>query len=329
MMNKKIILGSILSIFLLFPVLAVDTPKPRDYTLNDNGSVGTLKYENDLADDKKSEITAESKSYLESNESIKPAAKLPNGIQFGAGVSVTSGVNAFVGYANKDFESFWWKRIGGRVDFGTSSPLKSTINSAISSAVGDGQDIGDGLTITGGSLSAQHFGALIDIYPFGDTWFLGGIRFTGGYVTGKFNLSANLSGEVEAIPGEPMEFELDGNLYRYNGNDFTGTASVKWKYSGPYLGTGFDLGMFWGIKMYMDAGVVFSSRDPHAGLNVPINDKLQYSSNGGASWTAVEGNASMVQQFEDARDNALADANQELDDIKMFPLVKLGLMYRF
>ena len=35
-----------------------------------------------------------------------PAAKFPNGLQFGVGISATSGLNGFIGYANKDFDSF-------------------------------------------------------------------------------------------------------------------------------------------------------------------------------------------------------------------------------
>ncbi len=259
----------------------------------------------------------------ESNEKTK----FPRGMQIGVGASATSGLNGFIGYANKDFESFWWKRLGVRLDFASTSPIKSSINSAIDSALEDGVDIGDGMTLGGGSAKGQHFGALVDFYPFGNTYFFGGIRFTGGYVTGKTNLAASLAGELSNLPGGGFEFDLNGVNYRYTGNSVKATADVDWKYSGPYLGTGFDLGLFWGIKIFMDAGVVFTSKTASVGLDVPL-DNLQVSHNGGVSWSNVN-NSTLQAELDAAKAAALADANDELEDIKFYPMIKLGFMYRF
>ena len=255
-----------------------------------------------------------------------PKAKFPRGMQLGFGVSPTSGINGFVGYVNKDFDSFWWKRLGVRFDFASTSPVKSSINSAIDTALEDGVDLGDGMSINSGNLSAKHMGALVDFYPFGNTWFLGGIRLTGGYVAGQSELSASLSGKLNDMPGDPFSFELDGVNYRYIGNDINGKADLKWKYSGPYLGTGFDLGLFWGIKIYMDAGVVFTSKTAQAGLDIPLTG-LEVSYNNGGTWNTVAG--SEVTELENRKASALADANKELEDIKFYPMVKLGFMYRF
>ena len=255
------------------------------------------------------------------------AAKFPSGLEFGLGASVTSGINGFVGYANKNFESFWWKRLGARFDFATTSPIKSEINSAINSAISnDGADVGDGVAIHNASLSANHFGALLDFYPFGDTWFMGGWRLTGGYMFGKLQLAADLTSRVEGAPTDSMEFELNDVQYRYNGGSITGTADAKWKYSGPYLGTGFDIGLLWGVKVYMDAGVVFTNKTAKLNLNVPITDRLQYWD--GSSWIAVD-NDSLKATFNTNKELALRDANNELDKYKIFPMVKLGFMYRF
>jgi hypothetical protein len=147
-------------------------------------------------------------------------------MQIGVGVSATSGLNGFIGYANKDFESFWWKRLGARFDFASLSPIKSSVNSAIDSALEKGVSVGDGMTLGGGSAQGQHIAALVDFYPFGNTWFLGGIRFTGGYVTGKTNLSAGLAGELSGLPGGGFEFELDGIDYQYIGNSIKAKAAV-------------------------------------------------------------------------------------------------------
>lgn len=184
-----------------------------------------------------------------------------HGVQVGLGASATSGLNGFVGYANKDFDSFWLKRFGFRVDFASTRPVKSAINSAVDSAMGSsGIDIGDNLTINDGEIKAHHVAALVDFYPFGNTWFWGGLRLTGGYYTGKLDVDANLSGKIDGLPSDAFEFKLMDNLYRYTGNSVHGTARADWKYSGPYLGTGFDLGLFAGFKIYMDAGVVFTSK---------------------------------------------------------------------
>ncbi len=355
-MKKQLLVTSVIALSVSLPAfdaVAAKTPKakPVDYTMSSDVKPvpedydpsadrtkktvqeetdkvkSDAKTESEAADNSESSDSNDSKS---SSSSSNPDAKLPHGVQFGVGVNATSGANVFVGYANKNFDSFWWKRVGVRLDFGTTSPLKSTINSAIDSAIGDGVDVGDGMTIKDAHLSANHFGALVDLYPFGNTWFLGGIRLTGGYMTGKASVSADLTGKVDSAPGDPIQFELDGIQYRYNGNTLNGTAGVNWNYSGPYLGTGFDLGLVWGIKIYMDAGVVFTDKTPHAKLNVPI-DNLQVNNGTESSpnWQTVEGNSTYTQDFYDARDTALRDANDSLKDAKFYPIIKLGLMYRF
>ncbi|MDR0727263.1 MAG: hypothetical protein LBF37_04345 [Rickettsiales bacterium] len=253
--------------------------------------------------------------------------KFPRGMQIGVGASATSGLNGFIGYANKDFESFWWKRLGVRFDFASTSLIKSSINSAIDSALEDGVDIGDGMTLGGGSAKGHHIGAFVDFYPFGNTFLFGGIRFTGGYVTGKTNVAATLDGEFKNIPGGAFEFELNGIDYRYLGDSIKASADVDWKYSGPYLGTGFDLGLFWGVKIFMDAGVVFTSKTASVGLDIPLNN-LEVSHNGGSSWNSVS-NPTLEAELDAAKAAALADVNNELDDIKFYPMVKLGFMYRF
>lgn len=276
-----------------------------------------------IAEESVEAVGTEQTSVQKSN----PDIKFPHGMQLGLGASVTSGVNGFVGYVNKDFDSFWWKRLGVRFDFASTSPVKSTINSAINSAISDGQDVGDGIAIDNARLSANHYGALVDFYPFGDTWFLGGLRLTGGYIFGKIDLAADLTSNVAGAPTDAMEFELNDVDYRYNGGAITGTADANWKYNGPYLGTGFDLGLFWGIKMYMDAGVVFTNKTARINLDVPITSQLQYWD--GLAWQTVQGDSGLTTAFESNKQLALQDANSELDKYKIFPMVKLGFMYRF
>lgn len=251
-----------------------------------------------------------------------------HGVQVGLGASATSGLNGFVGYANKDFDSFWLKRFGFRVDFASTRPVKSAINSAVDSAMGSsGIDIGDNLTINDGEIKAHHVAALVDFYPFGNTWFWGGLRLTGGYYTGKLDVDANLSGKIDGLPSDAFEFKLMDNLYRYTGNSVHGTARADWKYSGPYLGTGFDLGLFAGFKIYMDAGVVFTSKTAQLNLDVPFAG-LEYYDTAASTWKPVSSSAEQA-EVDRVKAEALADAQSELDDIKFYPMVKLGFMYRF
>lgn len=316
----KKILPIFCSMFLICPAFAEDSAPaltaygtPKDVTPVIESAVAT-------------EVVAPLKEAAVSESN--PEIKFPRGMQLGLGASVTSGINGFVGYANKNFDSFWWKRLGVRLDFATTAPIESSINATINTAVDDQENVGDSVAITNIDLTARHLGLLVDFYPFGDTWFLGGWRLTGGYMTGKIGVGANLAGTIADAPSEPVSFELNDTDYRYLGNEINGRATVNWKYSGPYMGTGFDLGLLWGVKIYMDAGAVYTNKTAVMGLNVPINDLLQVSNNNGTTWHDVEGTAFEAQFLAD-KAIALKDANDKLDKYNFFPMVKLGLMYRF
>ena len=253
---------------------------------------------------------------------INPKARFPHGLQLGVGMSATSGLNGFIGYNNKNFDSFWAKRFGIRFDFATMSPIKSQLNKRINKYIDDkgGIEIEDALTIDNFKLNAKHYGAMVDFYPFGNTWFLGGWRVSGGYFVGKMDLDADIYGDLK---GDKIEFELDGKKYTYDGTEMKGRAMFDWKYSGPYAGTGFDLGLFAGFKIYMDAGVVFTDKPAKVDFDIPLDglkDELG---------TAVVEGSTEYTQFQQAKDNALADVRKELKKYPYYPVVKLGFMYRF
>ncbi len=300
---KKISVFALLSA-LVIPAFAEEASLPEEKTLN---------------------VAAIEEATSIEQESTNPDIKFPHGLQLGVGVSATSGLNGFVGYANKSFDSFWLKRLGFRLDFATTSLMKSAINSGVDAFMGDdGIDIGDGLTIKDGSIEGHHFAALVDFYPFGDTWFLGGIRISGGYYLGNLDLSANLTGKVNDLPDSEFAFSLEGIDYKYVGNEVHGTANAEWNYRGPYLGAGFDLGLFAGLKIYMDAGVVFTNKTAQLGLGLPTDNLQKWN---GSSWEKVD--LSEISEFEQAKVAALADAQDELDKLKFYPMVKIGFMYRF
>lgn len=300
---KKISVFALLSA-LVIPAFAEEASLPEEKTLN---------------------VAAIEEATSIEQESTNPDIKFPHGLQLGVGVSATSGLNGFVGYANKSFDSFWLKRLGFRLDFATTSLMKSAINSGVDAFMGDdGIDIGDGLTIKDGSIEGHHFAALVDFYPFGDTWFLGGIRISGGYYLGNLDLSANLTGKVNDLPDSEFAFSLEGIDYKYVGNEVHGTANAEWNYLGPYLGAGFDLGLFAGLKIYMDVGVVFTNKTAQLGLDLPTDNLQKWN---GSSWEKVD--LSEISEFEQAKVAALADAKDELDKLKFYPMVKIGFMYRF
>ena len=307
---KQISLIAMLSAIAL-PVFAEDAPKAEQATVTEEPIM--------------QEIVVNKPLKLE--KASNPKTKFPHGLQFGLGASVTSGLNMFIGYNNKDFDSFWAKRFGVRFDFATVSPIKSSLNKRINSMIGeDGIEIDDNLKVDNASLSAKHFGLLVDFYPFGDTWFLGGLRLSGGYMTGNLDLSADIQGTRKV---GHIEFEFGGKKYTYDGDTMRGKADVNWKYRGPYLGTGFDLGMFAGFKMYLDAGVVFVDKNATINLDVPLDGLKDI--NG----TQIIANSSdptiqaAYAEYENAKAKALSDAQNELDKIDWYPLVKIGFMYRF
>jgi hypothetical protein len=269
-------------------------------------------------------------STTESEKTSNPKTKFPRGMQIGLGVSPTTGLNMFVGYNNKNFDSFWAKRFGIRFDFASTSPVKSMINRGVDNFMGDdGYELNDELSIIDGAIKAKHMGAMVDFYPFGNTWLFGGWRITGGYMFGQLNVDADLKGTVDGLPAGTIEFEFGGTKYRYLGNNVYGTASADWKFHGPYLGTGFDIGLFWGFKIYMDAGVVFTNKAAELDLKVDVNN-LQYNDSG--TWKNFTGDpsyTSLVNDFNNRKDAELQDAQDELDKYKFYPLIKLGFMYRF
>lgn len=262
-----------------------------------------------------------SDSYSETNSATNPKIKFPHGLQLGLGVSATGGLDGFIGYNNKNFDSFWWKRFGVRLGYASTKPFKTTINNKLNDFLGDGKDIGDFVTIHNGNLEAKHMFAVIDFYPFGDTWFLGGMRLSGGYYNGDLKLTSDLTAKHAALAND-AEFKLGDTWYKYTAGDKQGLAVANWNIAGPYAGLGFDLGIFRGFKLYMDAGVVFTSES--AKLDLQISEASLQQSTDGNTWTALD-----VPGLNAKKAEALADAQRELDKYTYYPIVKLGFMYRF
>ena len=237
-----------------------------------------------------------------------------SGFEFGAGVPLMTpltGYNMFVGYVNKNASTFLGRRFGLRLDFTIPSALR--LNGHMNDNGIDGYDLdlrgkvlgfnlnvsdyvdeelkidyetddaGNNIAINGVdasiSIKNQNMGLLVDFYPFADTWFLGGIRFSGGYYFGELDVRAN------ARTSQDIGFRYAITSGNGGGNNNTGDyiyakvargsnlgASFNWKYRGPYAGFGFDLGIFRGFKFFMDAGVVFANTPKVTNKNINDNN---------------------------------------------------------
>lgn len=321
---KKLSIIALLSI-VMFPAFATDAPASNTVKIDVVSepkltAEEKLKLKQEFKEEIKSELKQEYRDAKHSRE-----IAFPNGLQIGVGASLTGGLNGFVGYMNKDFDSFWAKRFGLRLDFATTRPIKSLVNNAVDSVMDDGIDIGDNLSVNDANVSAKHFAALLDFYPFGDTWLFGPWRITAGYYMGDMIASANIAATIDGLNPDYHNFKLMDTEFRYLGNSVNGSAEFDWDYRGPYLGTGFDFGLIGGFKVYLDAGVVFTNKSAQIRLNVPF-ENLEINQNG--EWKNVE-SANLQTVVDGVVAETLSDAQSELDDLKFYPIIKLGIMYRF
>lgn len=246
------------------------------------------------------------------------ATNFPHGLSVGVGVSATSGLNVALGYYNSSYANYLLSHFGVRADFASISPLKSAIDSAIDSYMRDGRDVGDGVKIDEGKLDAWHGSVLLDYYPFAGAW-----RITGGYAWGQSTLDAAIFGEIERAPAQRFYFYLAGDHFYYNGNAFDGAAKIDWAYRGPYFGTGLDLDLFCGFSLYMDIGAVLTNRPAKLSLDIPQEQLYIYNKNTGV-WAPVT-----IAALDADIARAQRDANRKLSDLRLYPMLKVGFMYRF
>lgn len=245
------------------------------------------------------------------------AHAFPDGISIGVGASMLGGINVLAGYRYMDSSS-WLGKFGARFDFSDTGPLKSAIDSAIDHIMSNGVDVGDGVKIDNGELDSSHYAMLVDFYPFNSGW-----RLTGGLMWGNLALDAAIKGEIAEIPSERFYFYINGDHYYYNGNSFRGDTSIDWKFYGPYLGTGFDIGLFCGVRLFMDIGAVVTNRPARLSLSIP-HEQLYIYDMETATWSPVT-----VPKLDSDVASAQRDANRKLSDLRVYPVLKLGFLYRF
>ena len=244
------------------------------------------------------DIAAEAHSLNLRDNRYNPDAPWYHGWQIGLGAPIASplpfaSINGFVGYVNKDHRSFWKKRIGYRADFAFASPFE--LSGAASGAdliltgrvfgfkkaqtIGDLMDFddfeddnGDPVDINTDGINGifamknQYLGGLVDFYPFGNAWFAGGLRLSGGYYFGSADIKLHAT-VPNYFPNDDgyayLAMEANGGQdvfvrARMTENTRVG-GSLRWNYRGPYAGIGWDIGIWRGFKFYTDMGVVFAN----------------------------------------------------------------------
>ncbi|MBR3511239.1 MAG: hypothetical protein IKN73_04230 [Alphaproteobacteria bacterium] len=254
-------------------------------------------------------------------------------------VTPLTGYNVFVGYVNKNAGTWLGRRFGIRADFTIASELHLNASLSDKEGLSDkgknqyeldahGKIMGFDVKMSDFSnkkvkidafeddkdepikigqnavdldlkIKNQNMGLLIDFYPFADTWFLGGIRLTGGYYFGDFDIkvNANINNDIDyryKIGNKEQQDILHAQIEKGSriGADF------HWKYHGPYAGLGFDLGIWRGFKFFMDAGVVFAKAPKVTEKNIKDQDfilKGRYEMHG------VNSNGEMVEILHGAK----------------------------
>lgn len=237
------------------------------------------------------------------------------GFQLGIGAGILGGANVQLGYRIPQRSyNFWKNRFGFRIEYNTWKPFESIIEEE-TIKVDDNEFTAQ---ITG-----DNFGALLDFYPFGNTWGLGNFRITAGYYSGDFSIGGNLTkyaNETFSIYSETLNRDI---TYTVNG-EATLSANLDYDVKGPYAGIGFDIGLLAGLKMYFDAGIVFTDK-PILTSNITGTGTLTI--DGGSPIDIDTSNS----QIQDLLYDTVNQYQEELNDItkEYFPMIKLGFLYRF
>ncbi len=271
-------------------------------------------------------------------ETVKnyPTEKWYDGVSFGGGLGTLGGINFQLGYRFPGNQSFLKNRLGFRVEYNTMNPIW---NYAKTNYI-DGKLSDFKLDIEGSNLdtdllfSARNFGLNLDLYPFGKLWGLGNIRLSTGYYFGKFEFGAN--GVLKVTNKKKISDDIFVESVAGNEPKLTVNAFLKDRITGPYLGAGWDLWLPFGFKLFVDGGVVFGS-----GLDVVTDVKAEgkvkvTGSRGGVSVSEIK-DFSGLDELKDIDKKIKKEMDKQVDELKekysdytkLFPMIKLGIIYRF
>lgn len=162
----------------------------------------------------------------------------------------------------------------------------------------------------GGELKFGAVSALVDIKPFG-----GGFRVTTGVYSAPPELTVGASGYDEYEIGDGETYT--GNVSLDGGIDLGSTA--------PYLGLGWGgTSNGKGLGVSFDVGVLFT-KSPKVSLRASGNDITDANGN---SFDIGDGSVS-DQEFQAALRTEIADLEEDAKEFKLWPVLNLGLHYRF
>lgn len=167
-----------------------------------------------------------------------------------------------------------------------------------------------------GDLELESYGLALDWYPFDN-----GFRLSGGAFLNKNVLSARAEGDLE----------FDGEDYA----DSVLHADMEFDSFAPYIGIGYDGGRGdKGLSFYTELGAYYQSEPKLTGRGSVGNDctfSISDSSQASQSDCTAGGDLDGI-----TVDNFLVDLQQEhrdliddLDDFKWYPVLAVGIVYRF
>ena len=231
------------------------------------------------------------------------------GYQVGVGIGALQGISIHAGYRFSDSD-FLSNKFGTRIEYST---LSFTLDKEEKKNKPSFEFFAKG----------RQVGALFDFYPFAGTWVIGAFRFSTGYYAGKFEMGDRKSEDF----GAGKTVELNKKDYVLKGR-VNLEAKLKSKATGPYLGTGFDMGLFYGLKFFVDAGIVFTEK-PKVSVSLSGNGSIEW--NDGGLQTANLSNPADIVKINKVADDMAKNYEDNFKKLykPYYPIVKLGLLYRF
>lgn len=149
-----------------------------------------------------------------------------------------------------------------------------------------------------GVVDFSGFGAFVDVHPFGGSFFLTGGAYTGAKEI-DLTATSDVSVDIGGVPFTPAEYgRLEGDV------SFDDLA--------PFVGLGFDTTFEgsgnWGFSLVAGAAL-FGSGD--------------------VSLESVGGSRSNDPIVQAAIDQEIQDIEDEIEDYELWPVLQVGLSYRF
>ena len=170
-----------------------------------------------------------------------------------------------------------------------------------------------------GKLELANFGLLLDWHPFDN-----GFRVSGGAILNRNELSARTTGDDLKLGDSPIEYEGAIN------------ANVDFRNFAPYLGVGYDGGRGEkGFSFFAEAGAMFQGKARLTGKGsvMAVGQQCSFTiSRKGDADLSSPTCAALVNQRRTLPIDIKREhekLNDKLKNFKVYPVVALGVIYRF